>query len=223
VSYNKFLAKVASDQNKPDGIFVVRPQEGEAFVASLPVRRFYGVGPKTAERMGKMGIHVGADLRARDMDFMAGQFGKLAEYLYHACRGVDRRQVRPDRIRKSVGRERTYSEDLATDGALYEALDGIIDSVWQRIENNGVTGRTVTLKVKYADFRQITRSSSADHFVVDSVEFGAIARDLLSQVIPVTLGVRLLGLTLSGLAELDSRQVSSPASGMIKEQRVFDY
>ena len=199
VSYNKFLAKVASDQNKPDGIFVIRPHQGAGFVASLPVRRFYGVGPKTAERMACLGILLGADLRDLDLEFLLEHFGKSAEYLYQAARGVDERPVRPDRIRKSVGRERTYSEDLVTEAALYEALDQIIDTTWHRIENSGVAGRTVTLKVKYADFRQITRSRSCDLYVTGKAQFAAVASELLSEVLPVTLGVRLLGLTLSGL------------------------
>lgn len=222
VSYNKFLAKIASDQNKPDGIFVIRPREGAEFVASLPVRRFYGVGPKTAERMGRLGIHVGADLRDRDMEFLVEHFGKSAAYLYHAARGVDQRQVRPDRIRKSVGRERTYSEDISTDVDLSEALELIIDSVWQRIEKNGVTGRTVTLKVKYADFRQITRSRSCDQYLTES-QFGSTARELLAQLLPVRLGVRLLGLSLSGLAGSNSQQATATVNQPIGLQQAFDF
>ena len=160
VSYNKFLAKIASDQNKPNGIFVIRPQEGEAFVASLPVRRFYGVGPKTAEKMARLGIHTGADLLDKDMAFMLKHFGKFSSYLYQAARGIDSRQVKPDRARKSIGRERTYGEDLTGDMQLYEALESVVESVWQRIEHAGACGRTVTVKIKYADFRQITRSKS---------------------------------------------------------------
>ncbi len=223
VSYNKFLAKIASDQNKPDGIFVIRPHQGAEFVAALPVRRFYGVGPKTAERMAGLGIRLGADLRAKTMDFMVEHFGKSAEYLYHAARGVDNRQVRPDRIRKSVGRERTYSEDLYSDSALFEALEHIVDSTWARIEKNGVVGRTVTLKVKYADFRQITRSQSLDAPVADKAQFAAMGREMLAQVLPVATGVRLLGLTLSGLADADSPQAGEPEEQMIREQRVFDF
>lgn len=223
VSYNKFLAKIASDQNKPDGIFVVRPNEGVEFVASLPVRRFYGVGPKTAERMGRLGIHVGADLRDKDMDFMMENFGKSAEYLYHAARGIDQRAVRPNRIRKSVGRERTYSEDLSAEGDLQEALDSIIDSVWQRIEDNEAVGRTITLKVKYQDFRQITRSRSIDDFIEDKDQFGAIARELLAQILPVPLGVRLLGLTLSGLGKVEPPRQANPVRQAVGEQRTFEF
>lgn len=223
VSYNKFLAKVASDQNKPDGIFVIRPHEGADFVASLPVRRFYGVGPKTAERMGGLGIQLGADLREKSMDFMLEHFGKSADYLYHAARGVDHRLVKPDRIRKSVGREQTYSEDLVADADLCEALERIVDSTWARIEKNGVVGRTVTLKVKYSDFRQITRSQSGEDYVSQKAQFGAIGRELLEQLLPVPIGVRLLGLTLSGLSGLESERSPEPLGQMIKEQRVFDF
>ena len=230
VSYNKFLAKIASDQNKPDGIFVIRPHEGAGFVATLPVRRFYGVGPKSAERMAGLGIHLGADLRAKSLHFLAQHFGKSAEYLFHAARGIDHRQVKPNRIRKSVGREQTYSEDLTANAALHDALERIIDSVWLRIEKSGVVGRTVTLKVKYADFRQITRSQSTAAYITDKTQFAALARVLLAQVLPVQNGVRLLGLTLSGLAERaahrasqESHRASQPALHMIQEQRVFDY
>lgn len=227
VSYNKFLAKVASDQNKPDGIFVVLPHEGAEFVASLPVRRFYGVGPKTAERMGRLGIQVGMDLRNRDMDFMVEHFGKSAAYLYHAARGVDQRPVRPDRIRKSVGGERTYSEDLSTDDALYKALEHLVDIVWQRIETNGAKGRTVTLKVKYADFRQITRSRSCDEYLAGKKYFETIARELLALLLPVPLGVRLLGLTLSGLAQPNKASIVSqpaePNSLVANTQQAFEF
>ena len=223
VSYNKFLAKIASDQNKPDGIFVIRPDEGADFVAALPVRRFYGVGPKTAQRMGGLGIELGADLREKSMDFLVEHFGKSANYLYHAARGVDHRQVKPDRIRKSVGREQTYSEDLSVDAELYAALDRIIDSTWARIEKNGVVGRTVTLKVKFADFRQITRSQSCDDFVRDKVHFGALGRQMLAQLLPVADGVRLLGLTLSGLAEAQSQRALEETTQMIREQQVFEF
>jgi DNA polymerase-4 len=223
VSYNKFLAKVASDQNKPDGIFVIRPHEGAEFVASLPVRRFYGVGPKTAERMGQLGIQVGEDLCDRDMEFMVEHFGKSAAYLYHAARGMDARPVRPNRIRKSVGRERTYREDLTADIALCEALDHIVDSVWRRVENCGAIGRTVTLKVKYADFHQITRSRSCDEYLTERRQLAAIARELLVQLLPVKLGVRLLGLTLSGLAEVESQQATNPGSQVASVQWVFEF
>jgi len=223
VSYNKFLAKIASDQNKPDGICVIRPHEGADFVSSLPVRRFYGVGPKTAERMGRLEIHLGADLRDRDMEFLREHFGKSADYLYHAARGVDQRQVKPDRIRKSVGCERTYSEDLVTDAALYGALERIIDMAWSRIENNGARGRTVTLKVKYDDFRQVTRRTSCAGYIADRREFGAIAEELLALVLPLEHGVRLLGLTLSGLAGPEPPGEAGPGIPLARAQGEFEF
>ena len=199
VSYNKFIAKIASDQNKPNGICVIKPHQGAAFVAQLPVRRFFGVGPKTAERMAALGIHSGADLRAQSEGFLRQHFGKSAGYLYRASRGVDHREVKPDRIRKSVGGERTYGTDLVNEDELVDAMEGIIDIVWNSIERTEARGRTVTLKAKYADFRQITRSRSLERYVADKVEFSNIGRDLLASIMPVENGVRLLGLTLANL------------------------
>ena len=223
VSYNKFLAKVASDQNKPDGICVIQPHQGEGFVAALPVRRFYGVGPKTAARMGRLSIEVGADLRDKGMDFLLEHFGKSADYLFHAARGIDHRPVRPNRIRKSVGYERTYSEDLITDAQMCEALEKITEGVWQRIENNRVCGRTVVLKVKYADFRQITRSRSSEYYLTTRNQFAAIAQELIAPLLPVPKGVRLLGLTLSGLAESESLEATNRDLDISQVQQAFEF
>jgi DNA polymerase-4 len=199
VSYNKFLAKVASDQNKPDGLCVVRPEQGEAFVATLPARRFYGVGPRTAERMARLGLHTGADIRAQSLAFLTRHFGSSAAYLYRASRGIDERPVRADRRRKSIGGERTYADDLHRDAELRTALEDIIELVWERIARHGARGRTVTLKVKFADFRQITRSRSVAPQVSAREDFARVSRELLEALLPVPRGVRLLGLTLSAL------------------------
>ncbi|MEM1134146.1 MAG: DNA polymerase IV [Pseudomonadota bacterium] len=199
VSYNKFIAKIASDQNKPDGLCVIRPDQGPDFVASLPVRRFHGVGPRTAEKMARLGIETGADLRAQPREWIQEHFGKFANYLYGAARGIDHRPVQPNRIRKSIGGERTYGEDIIADDALREALDHIVDIVWERIEKNEARGRTVTLKVKYTDFHQITRAHSLDRWVESKGEFAEIGHVLLEALLPVEQGVRLLGLTLSAL------------------------
>ncbi|MDP5070713.1 MAG: DNA polymerase IV [Congregibacter sp.] len=211
VSYNKFIAKLASDQNKPDGVFVVRPSEGAAFVAGLPARRFYGVGPRTAERMAALGIHTGADIRAQTQRFLEQHFGKSAQYLYHASRGEDDRPVRSDRERKSIGGERTYADDLRADDELRAALEHIIDIVWERIAKHRSHGRTVTLKVKYADFQQITRARSVTPPVETRGDFARLSRALLEALLPVPKGVRLLGLTLSGL---DSGIRSSPLGAL---------
>ena len=199
VSYNKFLAKLASDQNKPDGLCVIRPGQGAAFVQSLPVRRFHGVGPRSAEKMAKLGIETGADLAARDIEFLRQHFGSFADYLYRAARGIDLRPVRPNRIRKSLGSERTFFEDISSGPALREALDNIVDIVWPQIEERELRGRTVTLKMKYTDFQLCTRARSLPHPVADKVEFAKVAHALLDEQLPLPLPIRLMGLTLSGL------------------------
>lgn len=223
VSYNKFLAKVASDQNKPNGLCVIKPHHGADFVATLPVYRFYGVGPKTAERMAKLGLHLGGDLREQDMGFLTANFGKMAGYLYRACRGIDHRPVRPDRIRKSVGGERTYSEDLVDPKQLEQALEHIVDIVWQRIEKNKARGRTVTLKVKFQDFRQITRARSHQDYVANKTAFAAAAHALLNALLPVPKGVRLLGLTLSGLETTTTQSIQEAPAHYAAPQRSFDF
>ncbi|MCJ2179771.1 DNA polymerase IV [Novosphingobium album (ex Hu et al. 2023)] len=199
VSYNKFLAKLASDQNKPDGLCVIRPGEGAAFVAGLPVRRFHGVGPRGAEKMARLGIETGADLAAKDLAFLRANFGSFAEYLFRAARGVDLRQVRANRPRKSVGGERTFFEDIKETEALRETMDHIVDVVWERIERAGTRGRTVTLKLRYADFKTLTRARSVPHWVADKAEFAAIGHALLDDLMPLPQPIRLMGLTLSAL------------------------
>ncbi|WP_095012842.1 DNA polymerase IV [Tsuneonella mangrovi] len=199
VSYNKFLAKLASDQNKPDGICVIRPGEGAAFVAGLPVRRFHGVGPKGAEKMARLGIETGADLAAQDIAFLRQHFGSFAEYLFRAARGIDLRSVRANRIRKSVGGERTFAEDISSGHALRDTLENIIDIVWDSIARAEAKGRTVTLKMKYTDFQIASRSRSVTKPIADKQEFAAVARGLLDEALPLPLPIRLMGLTLSNL------------------------
>ncbi len=199
VSYNKFLAKLASDQNKPDGLCVIRPGEGAQFVAGLPIRRFHGVGPKAEERMQKLGIATGADLAAKDIAFLRQHFGSMADYLFRAARGIDLRPVAAHRIRKSVGGERTFSEDIGSGAALRETLENIIDIVWERIEGSQARGRTVTLKMKFTDFQIMTRATSQPDYVSGKAEFGRLARGLLEAELPLRGPIRLMGLTLSGL------------------------
>ncbi|QSB44472.1 DNA polymerase IV [Altererythrobacter sp. FM1] len=209
VSYNKFLAKIASDQNKPDGICVIRPGEGAAFVAGLPVRRFHGVGPKSAEKMAKLGIATGADLAGKDIAFLRQHFGSFAEYLFRAARGIDLRPVRANRIRKSVGGERTFAEDISSGAALRNTLEDIIDIVWDSIERAEARGRTVTLKMKYTDFQNTSRSRSVAQAVSDKDTFSAIARSLLDEALPLPLPIRLMGLTLSNLEKEGDEQPPS--------------
>ena len=199
VSYNKFLAKLASDHNKPDGLCVIRPGEGAAFVAGLPVRRFHGIGPRGAEKMARLGIETGADLAAKDLAWLRANFGSFADYLYRAARGIDLRPVRANRIRKSLGSETTFHDDLSTGAALREALDGIIDHVWESIAERELRGRTVTLKMKYTDFQLATRARTVPQPIADKRTFARIARALLDEQLPLPLPIRLMGLTLSSL------------------------
>ena len=220
VSYNKFIAKLASDQNKPDGLCIIRPGEGAAFVAGLPIRRFHGVGPKAEEKMQRFGIKTGADLAAKDIAFLRAAFGSMGDYLFRAARGIDLRPVRAHRIRKSVGGERTFSEDIGTGAALRDTLENIIEIVWDRIEAAGkgeqpVRGRTVTLKLKFTDFRIMTRAASVPHWVSGKDEFASLARALLEAELPLAMPIRLMGLTLGNLEgaedskdEVDNAQLS---------------
>ena len=206
VSYNKFLAKLASDQNKPDGICVIRPGEGAAFVASLPVRRFHGIGPRGAEKMASLGIETGADLARCDIHFLRQHFGNQADYLYQAARGIDLRQVKANRPRKSVGAERTLDRDVSSGMALREVLERIIELSWTRIKRANANGRTVTLKLKHQDFTNLTRSRSLTEAVSDLAQFSRISHELLDELLPLAQPVRLMGLTLSALEEDESAE-----------------
>ena len=199
VSYNKFIAKLASDQNKPDGVCVIPPARGPEFVAGLPVKRFHGVGPVTAKKMEALGILTGADLRERPLPFLQAHFGSYADYLYGAARGIDHRAVRTDRPTKSVGAERTFDTDLIAVDDLQAALRRVADATWERVERYGAKGRTLTLKLRFADFKTITRARSFARPVTDKAALVAGGMDLLEAQLPLALGVRLLGLTVSGI------------------------
>ena len=199
VSYNKFLAKLASDHLKPDGLFVITPKMGPEFVESLPVRKFHGVGPATAAKMGRLGIKTGLDLKTQTLDFLRQHFGKAGSYYYWAAHGVDERSVRADRIRKSVGAENTFPADLFTYEVAHDALREIVDKVWGYCEGSGLRGRTVTLKVKFANFQQITRSRTCQMQIRTRSELEQVGNALLEPLFPVARGVRLLGVSLSSL------------------------
>ncbi len=200
VSYNKFLAKLASDQRKPDGLFVIPPHMGPVFVEGLPIGRFHGVGPATEAKMLRLGIANGAELRDKSLSFLQEHFGKAGAYYYGIARGIDRRPVRADRIRKSVGAENTFAEDLVDFEPMREALQTILDKVWRHCESTGVRGRTVTLKMKFSNFTSITRSKSAAAVIDGRDALEAISLALLRAEMPVRLSVRLLGVSLSSLA-----------------------
>jgi DNA polymerase IV len=206
VSYNKFIAKLASDQNKPDGLCVILPEQGPEFVAGLPVRRFHGVGPRTAEKMAKLGIVTGADLREKDEAWLTANFGSWGSYLHQAARGIDDRPVNANQIRKSLGGELTYFDDKRSETELREAIDEIIEIVWERIERYQARGKTLVLKARFSDFRTVTRSRTLDHILTEKPEFAKLGHQLLDQILPAEMGVRLLGLTLSGLVHDESIQ-----------------
>src|SRR5438034_8055064 len=179
VSYNKFLAKLASDHQKPDGLFVITPEMGPTFVETLQVRKFHGVGPATARKMAQLGIETGLDLKGQTLEFLRQHFGKAGSYYYWAARGIDERPVRADRIRKSIGAESTFAADLFTYEAARDALREIIGRVWQYCERSGIRGRTATLKVKFANFRQITRSHTGQTQIKTRSELEELGNALL--------------------------------------------
>lgn len=196
ISYNKFLAKIASDYNKPDGFFVITPKAAINFIEQLPIEKFFGVGKVTAKKMHEKGIFTGKDLKAKSEYDLKRWFGKSGNYYYHVCRGVDNRPVNPNRVRKSVGAERTFSQDISSIKHIIEALDNIIDIVIQRIEKAQVSGKTLTLKVKYANFKQVTRSYTDVKFIALG-KIPLIAHELVKEIPATEIGVRLIGLQLS--------------------------
>jgi DNA polymerase-4 len=206
VSYNKFLAKVASDQSKPDGLFVITPAMGPTFVETLPVRKFHGIGPATAAKMNRLGIFTGRDMKAQSLSFLQERFGKAASYYYSICRGIDSRPVRPDRIRKSIGAENTFLKDLTSFEEMKAELQPLLEKVWRHCEQTGLRGRTVTLKVKYEDFRQITRSRSLAAGIESRSGLERVSVELLSSLFPMGKGVRLLGVTLSSLNTVEATE-----------------
>jgi DNA polymerase IV len=213
ISYNKFLAKMASGYRKPNGQFVIPPTRGEAFIESLRIGKFHGVGPATARKMEQLGIATGLDLKGKPLAFLQEHFGKSGAYFFALARGIDNRSVKPDRIRKSVGAENTFFDDLNSLEAAKSALEPIIDKVIRHCDSKDIRGRTVTLKVKYNDFAQITRSRSVALPTRAKGEITRHAHDLLAALFPLERPIRLLGVTLSALdteplEETDDEQMS---------------
>lgn len=196
VSYNKFLAKVASDVNKPNGIFVVTPGKAQDFIDNMEIRKFYGIGKVTAEKLNKMGIWFGRELRQIDRYELVRLFGKSGNYYYEISRGEDNRLVEPSRERKSVGAEETFSNDIFLLQDLENELLQIADIVWERYLRSGAKAKTLTLKYKYADFEQHTRSKTITGWFTQKNELTDGAKDLL-RADEFTKGIRLLGLTFS--------------------------
>ncbi len=197
ISYNKFLAKLASDYRKPNGQFVIAPGKGEAFVEGLTVGKFHGVGPVTAAKMNGLGIFTGADLKAQPLDFLQRHFGKAGAWYYAIARGEDDRRVMPDRPRKSSGSETTFEGDLTQLSEIEARVLEMADDVWRWCERARAYGRTVTVKVKYADFQQATRSRTLDGFVNSHEALRELSFALIRSVFPPAKGIRLVGVTVS--------------------------
>jgi len=207
VSSSKFLAKIASDMQKPDGLTVITPDQAEAFVAALAIEKFFGVGPVTARRMKDLGIHTGADLRTHSEAKLIEWFGKAGGHYYRICRAIDERPVNPNREHKSIGAENTFGEDLLEPSDLLPELAPIAASVEKRLKRAGLKGKTVTLKIKYADFTQITRSRTLPLPIDAQDTVCEIAQDLLLNSERPQKPIRLLGITLSNFIDEEADNV----------------
>ena len=206
ISVNKFLAKIASDINKPDGLFVIKPEEAEKFIENLPVEKFFGIGKVTALKMHKLGIHSGSDLKNWDLLSLVRNFGKAGVFFFNISRGIDERPVEPDQERKSVGTELTYEKDLTSTFEIVAELYRVEKELMERIEHSGTTGRTIILKIKFSDFRQITRSKTIQHFIRD---FDTLHREVTALRKSIKLEdprIRLLGVTITNLENDDCEE-----------------
>jgi DNA polymerase-4 len=211
VSFCKFLAKIASDLQKPNGLTVILPQDADRFIDQLAIEKIHGIGKVTAAKMKSLGIHLGRDLKEWEESALIEQFGKAGSHYYRLVHGLDHRPVRPDRTRKSIGAERTFEEDYRDAGNLLEHLATLADKVTERWQKAGKSGRTVTLKIKYSDFTLHTRSKTLLHPVHHRDALFAVAHELLHTPMAPEKPVRLLGISLSNLEELGQ---PAPGSGM---------
>ena len=214
VSYNKFLAKIASDLNKPNGLATILPDQAEGFLEKLPVREFHGIGKATAQKMYDMNIYKGADLKALSLTDMVARFGKTGHYYYHVVRGVDEREVNPNRIRKSVSVEGTFSENKKSIGELREVLSELVERLMVRVKKAEVSGYTVILKIKYEDFEIISRRVTAKQLVKTKEEVMFLAERIFAQI-KLRKSVRLIGIGMSNLQD--------EGEGEDTEQPQFDF
>lgn len=197
ISFNKFLAKTASDINKPDGLFVILPEDADDFIKKLQVHKFHGIGKKTAEKMNKMGIFTGSDLKKKSLESLIVNFGKAGKYYYDICRGDDRRIVNPSRERKSVSAENTFSSDLMNLEEVTKEVNRIAETVFGRIEKSKLYGKTVHLKIKYSDFHQITRSKTNNFLIKDLETLMTVLKEILLEKELIQKSIRLLGVGVS--------------------------
>ena len=222
VSYNKFLAKIASDMDKPDGLYLIRPEQAESFITTLPVRKFHGVGKVTEQKMQKHGIFTGADMRSWSEADLNKTFGKSGSYYYRIARGIDERPVRSNRIRKSIGKENTFSTDLTDMQEIQQKLTVIAEKIAELLKSREILAKTLTLKVKYNDFTQITRAYSYKSHIQSADEFMEQVPALIAKTELGSRPCRLLGLSVSNLVNKDSvkegRQSSeSPKQGVTRD------
>ena len=207
ISYNKFLAKVASDFQKPRGFFVIRPEQAHGFLEELPIQKFFGVGKVTLQKMHSLGIKNGKDLKEKSLPELIHDFGKLGQFFYNIVRGHDVRQVQPHRQRKSIGCERTLRENLESHEQLKPVLKSLVRRLWQTVEAKKIYGRTVTIKVKFHDFQRITRSKSVDFQIKHIKDFLRVMYFIWVEL-EFPKPVRLLGLSLTNLKKEDSEYIS---------------
>lgn len=203
ISVNKFLAKIASDINKPDGLLLIRPEDAEKFIEELPVEKFYGIGKVTAAKMHKLGIHKGSDLKKWDMPDLVRNFGKAGVFFYDMARGKDDRPVEPDQERKSVGTELTYEKDLTTRFGIIAELYKLEKELMERMLHAGTTGRTITVKVKFSDFRQLTRSKTLQYYIRDFETLHREVSKIRKEMNLEGVRIRLLGISISNLETED--------------------
>jgi DNA polymerase-4 len=198
ISVNKFVAKIASDYNKPNGQKTVNPDEVLSFLEELPIRKFYGVGKVTTEKMYQLGIFTGLELKSKSLEFLEKHFGKSGAFYYHVVRGIHNSEVKPDRITKSVAAEHTFDTNLSSEIFMLEQLEKIAASLDRRLKKQNIAGKTVTLKIKYSDFSQQTRSKTVPYFIADKGLILENVKELLYQE-RMKDSVRLLGISLSNL------------------------
>jgi len=219
ISSNKFVAKIASDMNKPDGLTFIAPSKIEKFMEQLPVEKFFGVGKVTAEKMKSMNLFTGADLKKLTEDELAERFGKSGHFYYRIVRGIDNREVHTHRETKSLGAEDTFLEDLTELNEMYDELEKIASKVTGRLEKYKLKGRTITLKVKYSDFRQITRNYSYPTAVGDFMTIFETAKSLLEKTELDNKRVRLLGISLSNFNDVPTKDKKLSES---RQLRLFE-
>jgi len=221
ISINKFIAKVASDYNKPNGQKTVNPEDVLQFLEDLDVRKFYGVGKVTGEKMYQKGIFTGKDLKSKSLEYLDTHFGKSGRYYYDVVRGVHYSEVKPNRIRKSLAAERTFNENLSSEIFMLEKLEHIAEEVSKRLVKSKVAGKTITLKIKYSDFTLQTRSKTIPYFVSDKTIILETAKDLLYQD-KLNNSVRLLGISLSNL-NTDSKKTKKEDKAAVSVQLKFQF